>query len=184
MRSPSVRSSSHTPGVHNVGPRCNRGPQVAEVERFWSHVVKGPGAAHWFFTGAIGDDGYGRFWVSRNGMPRVVRASRYALELASPGVLDSGIFALHDCDEPLCVRAEATSTTHILAGTQAENLAQMGRRGRGGGAWWSRRWTGPTVADRVARSRALREAVRDGWDDGRIRDALAALEVSNQRVLF
>ena len=159
-------------------------PAPAEVARFWSHVVKGPADAHWLFTGAIGDDAYGRFWVSRAGMPRVVRASRYALELASPGGLDSGIFALHDCDEPLCVRAEATSATHIRAGTQAENLAQMGRRGRGGGAWWSRRWTGPTVADRVARSRALREAVRDGWDDGRIRDALAALEVSTQRVLF
>ncbi|WP_420367101.1 hypothetical protein [Curtobacterium sp. L1-20] len=31
-------------------------------ERFWSHVVKGPAPADcWIWTGAIGDDGYGRF---------------------------------------------------------------------------------------------------------------------------
>jgi len=50
------------------------------------------------------------------------------------------------------------------AGTQAENLAQMGRAGRGGGRGHPRRWYGPDRAARVARSRALRHAVRHGWD--------------------
>lgn len=34
------------------------------VERFFSFVVKGEATHHyWLWCGAIGDDGYGRFWV-------------------------------------------------------------------------------------------------------------------------
>ena len=35
-----------------------------ESARFWEKVIKGPGpSACWIWTGAIGDDGYGRFWT-------------------------------------------------------------------------------------------------------------------------
>lgn len=37
---------------------------VSAHERFWKHVVKGPAVTDcWIWTGAGGDDGYGRFWV-------------------------------------------------------------------------------------------------------------------------
>lgn len=40
-----------------VDPECD----IAEVARFFSRVVAGPGRQDcWLWTGAIGDDGYGR----------------------------------------------------------------------------------------------------------------------------
>lgn len=59
-----------------------RHPDVAT--RFWSHVVRGPKADDcWLWTGAIADDGYGRFWLTDDGRQRVVRPHRLALELAT-----------------------------------------------------------------------------------------------------
>jgi hypothetical protein len=50
-----------------------------EVARFWRHVVKGPGERDcWIWVGAIGDDGYGRFWTTRDGRARVLRPHRVA----------------------------------------------------------------------------------------------------------
>jgi hypothetical protein len=41
---------------------------VSAEEHFWSHVVQGPAPADcWIWTGAVGDDGYGRFWVPQPG---------------------------------------------------------------------------------------------------------------------
>ena len=41
-----------------------------ESARFWEKVIKGPGpSACWIWTGAIGDDGYGRFWTQTTGAP-------------------------------------------------------------------------------------------------------------------
>lgn len=51
-------------------------------ERFMSHVVKGdtPGAC-WIWIGAIGDDGYGRFWMRDDvtGEDKMLRPHRFAL---------------------------------------------------------------------------------------------------------
>jgi hypothetical protein len=53
---------------------------VAECRRFDSYVVKGPGPDDCdFFTGAIGTDGYGRFFIYRGGCGICVRPHRYAL---------------------------------------------------------------------------------------------------------
>jgi len=106
----------------------------------------------------------------------VVRPHRYALALAQHLTLGDGDVAMHDvCDLPLCVRAEATGG-HIVLGTQSDNLARMGRTGRGGGRGHPRQWYRPDCAARAARSRALREAVRHGWDDEAVREALEASE--------
>ncbi len=63
-----------------------------EVDRFWSHVVKGPCEADcWIWTGAIGDDGYGRFWVQsrlHQMQPRVLRPHRVAWALAEGESID------------------------------------------------------------------------------------------------
>ena len=59
-----------------------------ELARFEALVVRGPGAddcAIW--KGAIGGDGYGRYWVRRGCSERImVRANRYALAAAQDGV--------------------------------------------------------------------------------------------------
>src|SRR5262245_43176826 len=58
--------------------------QAAELRRFASWVVCGPGVddcAIW--VGAIGADGYGRFWIHRGARRIMVRANRYALQRPS-----------------------------------------------------------------------------------------------------
>ena len=75
-----------------------------ELARFEALVVRGPGVddcAIW--KGAIGGDGYGRYWVRRGCSERImVRANRYALAAAQDGEpLDPAVRALHGCDNPV-----------------------------------------------------------------------------------
>ena len=154
---------------------------AAEQRRFWKHVVRGPGERDcWIYAAAVSDDGYGRFWVSRNGRQKVVRPHRYALAIELGRPLNADEVALHEvCDNPICVRAssETLGRPHVVLGTQAQNLAGMGAKGRGGGRGQTWHWYGPDRAARAARSRALREAVRNGWDDGKVQDALLRSDV-------
>ncbi len=139
--------------------------------------MRGPGAqdcAIW--VGAIGADSYGRFWVRRGGGPRIMlRANRYALAAAMNGVpLESGVRALHGCNNPVCVRVSEPGETgllHVFAGSQRDNMVMMARAGRGGGRRPVRR-RGAGVAERQARAVALREAVRNGWDEAAVSAAL------------
>ena len=147
-----------------------------ELRRFDSNVVRGPGAddcAIW--TGAVGADGYGRFWVRRGGTRMMVRANRYALAAALDGAaLEPWLRALHGCNNPPCVRVSSPGDTgllHVLAGTQRDNMLMMGRAGRGGGRVAVRRGDHGVKARR-ARAIALREAVRDGWDAEAVAAAL------------
>ncbi len=88
-----------------------------------------------------------------------------------------GDLVLHMCDLPLCVRSvaaadiEAGVGAHIVLGTQSENMRRMAFMARGGGrrAIATR---GAGVTARLERSRALREAVRDGWNDAAVQAAL------------
>jgi len=78
-----------------------------EIDRFWSHVVKGPHETDcWLWaaggTAAIGDDGYGRFWVSRDGRQRVLRPHRVAWALAVGDSIDLPPVVEHVvCDNPI-----------------------------------------------------------------------------------
>ncbi|MDQ0284819.1 MULTISPECIES: hypothetical protein [Nocardiaceae] len=148
-----------------------------ERARFRSYVVHGPrrsSCAIWI--GAIADDGYGRFWVSRGGRPRVVRPHRYALAIALGGSIDESVNALHMCDNPICVRVTLDEAQqqplHVVDGNQSQNLRDMAAKGRGGGRRQPGLWYGPDRAARAARSRRLRAAVRHGWDDAAVQAAL------------
>lgn len=152
---------------------------AAERNRFFSRVVCGPGPqdCH-LWVGAIGSDGYGRFAIRRGPYPHVVRTSRYAAAAALQGqVLAASDLVLHMCDLPLCVRSvtaadiETGIRAHIILGTQSDNMRRMASMGRGGGrrAIFTR---DAGVTARVARSRALRDAVRGGWDDDAVQEAL------------
>lgn len=145
-----------------------------EIDRFWRYVVAGPGDRDcWIWVGAIADDGYGRFWIGRAGGPAVVRAHRYAYALAHGAIGVDEVCEHQRCDNPVCVRATADRHTHITAGTDSDNMASMGRKGRGGGGRL-RGWGRYDKAGRAARSRALRAAVADGWDAAAVTRALAA----------
>ncbi|MBB4138071.1 hypothetical protein [Gordonia humi] len=140
-----------------------------EIARFATYCVPGPREGSCtIYTGAIGDDGYGRFWVGRAGGPSVVRAQRFAYA-AVYGWIDGGVVAMHECDNPICVRAGAG---HVVPGTQADNLAHMAHRGRGGGSGYGRGGTGLDRQARRARALALRDAVAAGWDDRAVQAAL------------
>ena len=156
-------------GVHTAAAlRLHPAVDAAEIDRFWSYVVPGPLAGDCdIWVGAIGSDGYGRFRVLRGGGVFSIRPNRYALALANGGVLEAGVLALHECDNPICIRV---GDGHVTAGTQSENMARMVRMGRGGAQRSLRQ--GDARGERRERSVALREAVRDGWDPEAVEAAL------------
>lgn len=108
----------------------------------------------------------------------MVRANRYALAVSFNGeVLPAWERALHGCDVPLCVRVSEPGELglrHVFAGSQRDNMEQMGRSGRGGGRLAIRRGDAGVKARRD-RSIALRAAVRDGWNAEAVADALAGV---------
>lgn len=97
---------------------------------FWSKVNKdGPTQPHmatpcWEWTGTRGSGGYGR---PTDAAGNLVGAHRVAHEYAI-GPIPDGLFVLHACDYPPCVRPD-----HLRAGTRAENIADAVSRGHMGG---------------------------------------------------
>lgn len=98
-------------------------------DRFWSKVNKGgPTQSHmdtpcWVWTGALRSDGYGVINAESAGRG-VLRAHRFSYELHH-GPQDQSLFVLHECDNPPCV-----NPAHLHAGTNAENMREMGDRKR------------------------------------------------------
>ena len=73
------------------------------------------------FTGPIGGDGYGRFWIRREGGPRIIlRANRYALAVSLGG----------QPWNPWCARCTAGTTLGVPTGSLS-------------GAWWPGPWRFP-----------------------------------------
>jgi hypothetical protein len=158
-----------------VDPRLHAG----EIARFTSHVVCGPTASDCnIWTGAIGADGYGRYYLTRQGMGLCVRPHRYALAMDC-GALAAGVLGLHECDNPVCVKIAADGEIeHVVAGSQGDNMDRMVKMRRGGGRYVVRR--GDRRGVRRERSVALREAVRHGWDAAAVEAAL----LGNQPTLW
>lgn len=74
----------------------------------------------WEWCGAINPDGYGK--VTYHG--RAVGAHRVAYE-AWIGPIPDGLFVCHTCDNRKCISPE-----HLWVGTNADNMADMSRKGR------------------------------------------------------
>ncbi|WP_235830850.1 hypothetical protein [Arthrobacter cheniae] len=148
-----------------------------EADRFWEKVVKGPRPQDcWIWTGAVADDGYGRFWVARDGEQRALRPQRYAYEHFTGETLHSGVALMHVCDVPLCVHASAGGETHLLPGTQALNMLDRSQKGRHANAS-TFRWRGVGRAQFRAQSVELRSALLEyGWNEPIIRPLLAGID--------
>lgn len=156
-----------------------------EAARFWSHVVKGPEIDDcWLWTGAIGDDGYGRFWVKRNDAQLVVRPQRYAYQLVTGTLLPSTVPLLHSCDIPICAHAAADAAeSHVWPGTHTVNMLDRAQKGRHENGWSALRlWSAPR-AERAQRSRDLRTVIlAHGWDRERMSAALAGVGETHPRL--
>ncbi|ASR39970.1 hypothetical protein BAY61_32330 (plasmid) [Prauserella marina] len=74
-------------GVRPGGPPLLTEPLVVdpvrhtrEIERFYAKVIRGPGEHCWIWArGAISDDGYGTFSITRDHVERTVKAHRFAV---------------------------------------------------------------------------------------------------------
>lgn len=101
--------------------RASRWP-LSAGERFDKKVRKSRSAngCH-VWIGSANKTGYGRFW---NG-ERLVLATHFSYERAV-GPVPAGLFVLHRCDNPPCVRPE-----HLFIGTKIDNHLDMMSKGRG-----------------------------------------------------
>jgi hypothetical protein len=100
-----------------------------------------------------------------------VRRIFYALAIAG-GVVAAGVLGLHECDNPVCVKiaAETDFQRHVASGSQGDSMERMARMRRGGGRYAVRRFDSRRV--RCERSVALRDAMRNGWDEAAVQAAL------------
>jgi hypothetical protein len=170
-------------------------PQLhaAEIKRFQDKVVLppatedgSPGPMCWLWRGAVADDGYGRFSITRDGVEHTVKPHRYAVAWRLGLAVAFGQVIEHVvCDNPLCCYADADHRRgHIWPSTQADNLRRMAHKGRGGGRWWHRKWSGLDRFERAERSRQLRDVVAEhGWDQALVRAVLLQIDPA-QTTLF
>lgn len=127
-------------------------------ERFWAKVKKGEGDnACWIWTGALDHCGYGLiFWL---GKPR--RAHRISLQFKLSRAIREGMLALHNCDNPPCVRPE-----HLYEGTHADNGRDKHHHGRSNTgestSRGERHYLAKLGVKTIARAKALRQI---GWSE-------------------
>ena len=88
-----------------------------QKKRFWQRVSKASGC--WSWGGSHNGDGYGQVWAAGK-----MRKAHRVMFFLSFGKLPKAV--RHDCDNPGCL-----NPTHLLAGTQLDNIADRERRGRG-----------------------------------------------------
>lgn len=91
-------------------------------QRFWIKVRKTRWC--WYWTASLRNGGYGAFAYTSDGRVVHDRAHRYSWRIHR-GAIPRGLFVLHSCDTPSCVRPD-----HLFLGTNADNVADMMAKGR------------------------------------------------------
>ena len=119
------------------------------MNEFWAKVARGAPNDCWEWVKGKDRDGYGLTRI--NG--KQFRAHRLAMTLS--GVLvRRGDVVMHSCDNPSCC-----NPAHLSVGSQAENLADMNRKGRARG--------GSFAGERNNFARLVASDVRSIRTDGR-----------------
>ncbi|MBF6671140.1 hypothetical protein H6F58_04730 [Glutamicibacter sp. FBE19] len=144
-------------------------------KRFARKVFQGPKGKCWIWTGAIADDGYGRFYLHQ-GPGGVVRPHRYLYEIASGTTLNANEELLHMCDVTICVNPE-----HLSPGSKSDNMQDRSGKRRFNNGHGIR---GMDRQGRALRARHLRdEIIANGWNQDRISNILAGV-TADQETLF
>lgn len=87
-----------------------------DAEAFFLRASPEPNTGCWLWTGATSRD---RAYYRKN------QAARFALAFAGRPAPSPSLFALHSCDNGMCV-----NPSHLRWGTQSENIMDAVRRGR------------------------------------------------------
>lgn len=125
------------PGARYCSRRCSmtvvsRDRLKAPVaERLWRRVDKREFGC-WEWTGSVaGQYGHGRIsYFREDGAKRGIYTHRLAWELIV-GPIPEGLWVLHHCDNPRCVRADPDPTkSHLFLGTHQDNMDDMVTKGR------------------------------------------------------
>lgn len=93
-------------------------PRVHVALRFWPRVKKSDGC--WIFEG-----GASRYGKISDGVRKCRPAHSVSWELANGKAVPRGVFVLHACDVPRCVRP-----SHLFLGNAAINAADRDAKGR------------------------------------------------------
>lgn len=125
-------------------------------QRFWSKVDRSAGPeACWPWMACRDDYGYGDLNV--NG--RHLKAHRLAWEFHF-GPIPDGLKALHSCDNPPCC-----NPANLFTGTDADNSADMMRKGRWNGPRGEQHHKAKIDEQQVQEIRSLRAG---GWSQAAI----------------
>lgn len=113
------------PHVQNKFIHGHNPTKTFTPEEFWSHVRKGDDCWEWIPPRGGKTAAYGR--SVRSGQSEAAHRRSWIL---ANGPIPDGLFVLHRCDNPKCVRP-----SHLFVGTQAENVKDMQQKGRARGGF-------------------------------------------------
>lgn len=88
-------------------------------EKFWSNVDTG-GEGCWEWRGDLCSNNYGRFYFC--GKRELAHRLSWRFQF---GVIPPGMFVLHHCDNPRCIRP-----SHLFLGNNSDNMQDAVRKGR------------------------------------------------------
>ena len=91
------------------------------VERFWGKVKKTDSC--WLWTGSR-QGKYGYLHQGSHSVRSPIRPHRFSWEIHF-GKIPEGLWVLHHCDVPLCVRPD-----HLFLGDRKANMLDAARKGR------------------------------------------------------